>query len=65
MTQISKFRKIPIGCGAFATAVFGSLTQSVSAGGGSGCPCKPSPRMTTPLPLELPPTRNNAPSGRG
>ena len=31
MTQISKFHKILIGCGAIATAVFGSLIQSVSA----------------------------------
>jgi hypothetical protein len=37
----------------------------VIAGGGIGCPCKPSPSLTTPLPPEAPPTRNNAPSGRG
>lgn len=37
----------------------------VIAGGGIGCPCKPSPSLTTPLPPEVPPTRNNAPSGRG
>jgi hypothetical protein len=37
----------------------------VIAGGGVGCPCKPSPALTTPLPPEVPPTRNNAPSGRG
>jgi len=37
----------------------------VIAGGGIGCPCKPSPIMTAPIPPEVPPTRNNAPSGRG
>ncbi len=37
----------------------------VIAGGGVGCPCKPSPSLTTPLPPETPPTRNRAPSGRG
>jgi hypothetical protein len=37
----------------------------VIAGGGVGCPCKPSPIMSVPLPPEKPPTRNNAPSGRG
>ena len=37
----------------------------VIAGGGIGCPCKPSPVMTAPIPPEVPPTRNNAPSGRG
>ncbi len=37
----------------------------VIAGGGIGCPCKPSPSLTTPLPPETPPTRNRAPSGRG
>jgi hypothetical protein len=37
----------------------------VIAGGGIGCPCKPSPVMSAPLSPELPPTRNNAPSGRG
>ena len=37
----------------------------VVAGGGIGCPCKPSPVLTAPIPPEVPPTRNNAPSGRG
>ena len=37
----------------------------VIAGGGIGCPCKPSPIITAPIPPEVPPTRNNAPSGRG
>ncbi|WP_373543898.1 hypothetical protein [Chamaesiphon sp.] len=37
----------------------------VIAGGGIGCPCKPSPILTAPIPPEVPPTRNNAPSGRG
>ena len=37
----------------------------VIAGGGVGCPCKPSPAMTAPIAPEVPPTRNNAPSGRG
>jgi hypothetical protein len=37
----------------------------VIAGGGVGCPCKPSPVMTKPIAPELPPTINNAPSGRG
>jgi hypothetical protein len=37
----------------------------VIAGGGVGCPCKPSPAMTTPIAPEVPPTRNNAPTGRG
>ena len=37
----------------------------VIAGGGIGCPCKPSPVLTAPIPPEVPPTRNNAPSGRG
>jgi hypothetical protein len=37
----------------------------VIAGGGIGCPCKPSPSLSAPLSPELPPTRNNAPSGRG
>lgn len=37
----------------------------VIAGGGIGCPCRPSPIMTAPIPPEVPPTRNNAPSGRG
>jgi hypothetical protein len=37
----------------------------VIAGGGIGCPCKPSPIMSTPIAPEAPPTRNNAPSGRG
>jgi hypothetical protein len=37
----------------------------VIAGGGVGCPCKPSPVMSAPIAPEAPPTRNNAPSGRG
>jgi hypothetical protein len=37
----------------------------VIAGGGVGCPCKPSAAMTTPIAPEVPPTKNNAPSGRG
>jgi hypothetical protein len=37
----------------------------VIAGGGVGCPCKASPALTAPIAPELPPTRNNAPSGRG
>jgi hypothetical protein len=37
----------------------------VIAGGGIGCPCKPSPVLTAPIPPEVPPTRNRAPSGRG
>jgi hypothetical protein len=37
----------------------------VIAGGGVGCPCKPSPAMTAPIAPEVPPTRNNAPTGRG
>ncbi len=37
----------------------------VIAGGGVGCPCKPSPVMSTPIAPELPPTKNNAPTGRG
>ena len=37
----------------------------VIAGGGIGCPCKPSPVLTAPIPPELPPTRNAAPRGRG
>jgi len=37
----------------------------VIAGGGIGCPCKPSPILTAPIPPELPPTRNAAPRGRG
>ena len=38
---------------------------SVIAGGGIGCPCKPSPVLTAPIPPEVPPTRNTAPRGRG
>jgi hypothetical protein len=38
---------------------------SVMAGGGIGCPCKPSPSLTAPIAPEVPPTRNRAPSGRG
>jgi hypothetical protein len=37
----------------------------VIAGGGVGCPCKPSPVMTAPIAPEVPPTKNNAPTGRG
>lgn len=37
----------------------------VIAGGGVGCPCKPSPIMSRPIPPEKPPTRNRAPSARG
>jgi hypothetical protein len=37
----------------------------VIAGGGIGCPCKPSPVMTKPIPFEAAPTRNSAPTGRG
>jgi hypothetical protein len=44
----------------------GSFNQfMVIAGGGVGCPCKASPALTAPIAPELPPTRNNAPSGRG
>jgi hypothetical protein len=31
MTQLSKFRKLLIGCGAIATAAIGTLAQSASA----------------------------------
>jgi hypothetical protein len=37
----------------------------VIAGGGVGCPCKPSPAITKQIPPEAPPTRNRAPRGRG
>jgi hypothetical protein len=37
----------------------------VIAGGGIGCPCRPSPALTTPIPPEVPPTKNRAPVGRG
>jgi hypothetical protein len=37
----------------------------VIAGGGIGCPCKPSPIMTKPIPPEVSPTKNRAPVGRG
>ena len=37
----------------------------VIAGGGIGCPCKPSPSLTAPIAPEAPPTKNRAPSGRG
>ena len=38
---------------------------TVIAGGGIGCPCKPSPVLSAPIAPEQAPTRNNAPSGRG
>ncbi len=37
----------------------------VIAGGGIGCPCKPSPITTKPLAPEKPPTQLNRPRGRG
>ncbi len=37
----------------------------VIAGGGVGCPCKPSPVLTKPLVPETPPTQQNRPRGRG
>lgn len=37
----------------------------VIAGGGVGCPCKPSPAITKQLPPEAPPTRGRSPRGRG
>ena len=37
----------------------------VIAGGGVGCPCKPSPIISVPITTKKPPTRNNAPTGRG
>jgi hypothetical protein len=44
----------------------GNFNQfSVIAGGGIGCPCKPSPIMSKPIPVEAAPTRNRAPSARG
>lgn len=37
----------------------------VIAGGGVGCPCKPSPILSRPIPVETTPTRGRAPRGRG
>jgi hypothetical protein len=37
----------------------------VIAGGGVGCPCKPSPIFSKPIPPEATPTRGRAPRGRG
>jgi hypothetical protein len=57
---------VKIGWNDGTSAKGGNFNQFlVIAGGGVGCPCKPSPALTTPLPPEAPPTRNNAPSGRG
>jgi hypothetical protein len=37
----------------------------VIAGGGVGCPCKPSPVFSAPIAPEAAPTMNSAPSGKG
>ncbi len=37
----------------------------VIAGGGVGCPCKPSPILSRPIPPETPPTKARAPRARG
>jgi hypothetical protein len=37
----------------------------VIAGGGIGCPCKPSNALTKPIAPEVSPTQNASPSGRG
>ncbi len=48
------------------TSSSGNFNQFVViAGGGIGCPCKPSPILSRPIPPEKPPTRNRAPSARG
>jgi hypothetical protein len=57
---------IKIGWNDGTSSKAGSFNQfMVIAGGGVGCPCKASPALTAPIPLEPSPTRNNAPSGKG
>ncbi len=57
---------IKIGWNDGTSSKAGSFNQfMVIAGGGVGCPCKASPALTAPIAPELPPTRNNAPAGRG
>ncbi len=57
---------IKIGWNDGTSSKAGSFNQfMVIAGGGVGCPCRPSPALTAPIAPEVSPTRGNAPSGRG
>lgn len=74
-SQVAKFdneatalgtQGVKIGWNDGTAANSGNFNQFVViAGGGVGCPCKPSPIMSRPIAPEVPPTRNRAPSARG